>query len=136
MHRGALATANRARRRNCRPRGRRRCNSSSRPRLAELVGWLDAQRYSGAGARFAETATALGRWQKLDGAAAVMTGKTEKKEERRRRRFSSYNATQKLKEATQETSPRQRKAEDVHVRAWNAEEGRRRCSLGGGHCSQ
>ena len=70
------------------------------------MGWLDAQRYGGAGARFAETATALGRWQKLDGAAAVMTGKTEKKEERRRRRFGSYSATQKLKEATQETSLR------------------------------
>ena len=100
------------------------------------MGWLDVQGYGGARARFAETATALGRRQKLDGAAAVVTGKTEKKEERRRRRFGSYNATQKLKEATQETSLHQREAEDVHARAWNAEEGRQRCSLGGGHCSQ
>jgi len=99
------------------------------------VGWLDAQRYGRARAHFAETATALGRWQKLDGAAAVMTGKIEKKEERRRPRFGSYKATQKLKEATQETSPCQREAENIHARAWNAEEGRRRCSLGGGHCS-
>ena len=68
--------------------------------------WLDAQGYGGAEAHFAEMATALGRWRELDGAAAAVTGKTEKKEERRRRRFDPYNATQKLKEATQETSPR------------------------------
>ena len=49
MHRGALAAANRARRRCCWPRGRRRCNSSSRLRQAELVGRLDAQGVSEAG---------------------------------------------------------------------------------------
>ena len=59
-------------------------------------------------------AWALVRRQKLDGAAAVMTGKTEKKEERRRRRFASYNATQKLKEATTEPFLCQRDAKDGH----------------------
>ena len=43
MHRGALTAANRARQRCCRPRGRRRCNSSSWLRQAELVGRLNAQ---------------------------------------------------------------------------------------------
>ena len=99
------------------------------------MGWLDAQGYGGAGARFAETATALSRRRELDGAAAVATGKTEEEEKRRRRRLGSNNTAQKLKEATQETSPRQREAEDIHARAWNAEEGRRRCSYGGEHCS-
>ena len=78
------------------------------------MGWLDAQGYGGAGTRFAATATALGRRQKLDGAAAAVTGKTEKKEERRRRRLGSYNATQKLKEATTEPFPCQRDAKDGH----------------------
>ena len=43
-----------------------------------------------------------------------MTRKTEKKEKRRRRRLGSYNATQKLKEATTEPFPRQRDAKDGH----------------------
>jgi len=47
------------------------------------VGWLYAQGYGGAGARFAETATALSRRRELDGAAAVATGKTEEEEKRR-----------------------------------------------------
>ena len=55
MHRGALAAVNRARRRCCRPRGRRRCNSSSRLRQAELVGRLDAQGVSKAETSFAAT---------------------------------------------------------------------------------
>ena len=42
---------------------------------------------------------------------------------------------QKRKEATQETSPRQHEAEDVHARAWNRTEGRRQCSKSGEHCS-
>ena len=32
--------------------------------------------------------------------------------------------------------PRQHDAEDSHDRAWKQAEGRRRCSLGGEHCSQ
>jgi len=55
MHRGALAATNRARRRSCRPRGRRRCNSSSRRRQAELVGRLDAQGVSEAGTSLSTT---------------------------------------------------------------------------------
>ena len=55
MHRGALAAVNRARRRCCRPRGRRRCNSSSRLRQTELVGRLDAQGVSEAGTSLSTT---------------------------------------------------------------------------------
>jgi len=78
------------------------------------VGWLDAQGYGGAGARFAETATALSRRRELDGAAAVATGKTEEEEKRRRRRLGSNNTAQKLKEATTEPFPRQCDAKDGH----------------------
>ena len=55
MHRGALAAANRARRRRCRPRGRKQCNSSSRLRQAELVGRLDVQGVSKAGTSLSTT---------------------------------------------------------------------------------
>ena len=44
----------------------------------------------------------------------MVTGKTEKEEKRRRRRLGSYNATQKLKEATTEPFPRQRDVKDGH----------------------
>ena len=44
----------------------------------------------------------------------VATGKAEEEEKRRRRRLGSYNATQKLKEATTEPFPRQRDAKDGH----------------------
>ena len=59
-------------------------------------------------------ATALSRRRELDGAAAVVTGKTEKEEKRRRRRLGSYNATQKLKEATTEPFLCQHDAKDGH----------------------
>ena len=75
------------------------------------MGWLDAQGYGGAGARFAETATALSRRRELDGATAVATGKTEEEEKRRRRRLGSNNTAQKLKEAALWPSPRQRDAQ-------------------------
>ena len=77
-HRNTLATTKHSRWGRCRPRGRRRCNSSSRLRLVELVGWLDAQGYGRAGARFAVMAWALVRQQKLDGAATAVTGKQRK----------------------------------------------------------
>ena len=99
------------------------------------MGWLDAQGYGGAGARFAATAMALSRRRELDGAAAVATGKTEEEEKRRRRRLGSNNTAQKLKEAALWPSPRQRDAKDGHDRAWKQAEGRRRCSLSGEHCS-
>ena len=99
------------------------------------MGWLDAQGYGGAGACFAETATALSRRRELDGAAAVATGKTEEEEKRRRRRLGSNNTAQKLKEAALWPSPRQRDAKDGHDRAWKQTEDRRPCSFGGGHCS-
>ena len=54
---------------------------------------------------FAEVVKALGQRRELDGAAAAVTGKTEKEEKRRRRRLGSYNTTQKLKEATTEPFP-------------------------------
>ena len=44
----------------------------------------------------------------------VATGKAEEEEKRRRRRLGSYNATQKLKEATTEPFPCQRDAKDGH----------------------
>ena len=43
------------------------------------MGWLYAQGYGGAGARFAKTATALSPRRELDGAAAVATGKKQRK---------------------------------------------------------
>jgi len=84
---------------------------------------------------FTETATALGRRCELTGAMAAATRKTEQGSGGKRRRPRLNSVAQKRKEATQETSPCQREAEDVHTRAWNAEEGRRPCSLGGEHCS-
>ena len=44
----------------------------------------------------------------------VATEKVEEEEKRRRRRLGSYNATQKLKEATTEPFPCQRDAKDGH----------------------
>ena len=44
----------------------------------------------------------------------VATGKAEEEEKRRRRRLGSYNATQKLKEATTEPFLCQRDAKDGH----------------------
>ena len=44
----------------------------------------------------------------------VATGKAEEEEKQRRRRLGSYNATQKLKEATTELFPCQRGAKDGH----------------------
>ena len=44
----------------------------------------------------------------------VATGKAEEEEKRRRRRLDSYNATQKLKEATTEPFLCQRDAKDGH----------------------
>ena len=57
---------------------------------------------------------ALSRRRELDGAAVVATGKAEEEEKRRRRRLGSYNATQKLKEATTEPFLCQRDAKDGH----------------------
>ena len=74
MHRGALAAANHARRRCCRPRGRRRCNSSSRRRQAELVGQLDAQ-----GVSEAETSLAATVEHNNDGAGSPEMSKASGK---------------------------------------------------------
>ena len=97
---------------------------------------LDTQGTSGAGTRFAAMAWALVRRQKLNGAMATAAVETEERSGGKRRRLGLNRAAQKHKEATQETSPRQREAEDVHARAWKRTEGRRRCSYGGEHCSQ
>ena len=51
-------------------------------------------------------------------------GKTEQGSGGKRRRPRLNSMAQKHKEATQETSPRQREAEDVHARAWKRTEGR------------
>ena len=59
-------------------------------------------------------ATALSRRRELDGATVVATGKAEEKEKRRRRCLGSYNATQKLKEATTEPFLCQRDTKDGH----------------------
>ena len=68
----------------------------------------------------------LRRWQKLNGAMAVATGKAEQGngDERRRPRLNSV--AQKRKEAMQEPSPRQCDAEDGHDGDWKPEDGRRR----------
>ena len=135
MHRGALAAANRARRRSCRPRGRRRCNSSSRLRLVELVGWLDAQGYGGAGACFAAMAWALVRRQKLDGAAAAVTGKQRRKENEERRRWLAYNATKEAQRSHAEAFAVPTQRPDGHARDWKLTEARQRCITSGEHCS-
>ena len=62
--------------------------------------------------------------------------KTEEEEKRRRRRLGTYIVAQKLKEATTEPFPMPARHHRRPRRAWNAEEGRRPCSLGGEHCSQ
>ena len=129
-HRRVLATTEQPRRRCCRPRGRRARTASSRRIQATKVGWLGAQGIGEAGIGFAEMATALGRRRELDGAAVVVTGKTEEEEKRRRRCLGSYNATQKLTEATTEPFPCQRDAKDGHDAPGMPKK------VDGGHCSQ
>jgi len=60
-HRRTLATTALARRRFCRPRGRKATSGVPRQNQATKVGWLGAQGIGKAGTGFAETATALGR---------------------------------------------------------------------------
>ena len=59
----------------------------------------------------------------------------QRRKNRRRRCLGLYNAAQKLKEATLRPLPCQHDAKDGHAHDWNAEEGRRRCSSSGEHCS-
>ena len=75
-----------------------------------MVGWLGAQRIGEAGTGFAETVTALGRRRKLDGAMAVLPGKTE--EETKENGDGGWLITRprKQEEATTESFPRQREA--------------------------
>jgi len=81
-----------------------------------MTGWLGAQGVGGAGTGFAETAMALRRRCKLDGAMAAATGKAEQGSGDKRRRFRLNSVAQKHKETMQEPSPRQRNAEDGHDR--------------------
>jgi len=88
-HRRALATTVLARRRFCRPRGRKAASGVPRQNQVTKAGWLGAQGIGEAGTDFAETATVLGRRRKLDEAAAVATGKAE---ELKRRRTATSSA--------------------------------------------
>ena len=97
---------------------------------------LDAQGTSGTRTHFATMARALVQRQKLNGAMATAAVETEERSGGKRRRPGLNRVAQKHKEATQETSPRQREAEDIHARVRKRTEGRRRCSYGGEHCSQ
>ena len=65
--RGALATAKRARRRCCRPRGRKAASGGSWRNRATTVGCLSTQGVGEAIERFALTVEALQRWCELVG---------------------------------------------------------------------
>ena len=122
MHRGALAAANRARRRCGRPRGRRRRNSSSRLRQAELVGRSDAQ-----GVCEAETSLAATGKHNNDGAVSPEMSKASGKIEQGE--MAKTTAAQAIKGGQEArgscavafTAPVRR--QNGHDRAWNAEEG-------------
>ena len=134
-HRRALATTALARRRFYRPRGRKVASGVPQRNQATKVGRLGAQGKGEAGIGLAEMATALGQRRKLDGAMVVATGKIEEGERRTTTMPGLYRAARKQAEATPQPCPLQRGAERGHERAWKPEEGRRRCSLSGEHCS-
>ena len=73
--RGALATAKRARRRCCRPRGRKTSHGEIRRSQTTTTSWLVLQGVVEAIERFAVTVEALRRWQTHDRAAAAASGK-------------------------------------------------------------
>ena len=108
---------------------------SSRRNQATRASWLGTQGTSGAGTHIAPMAQTLVRRRGLNGEWRWRREKTEERKERRRRRLGPNNTAQKLKEATLRPLPRQHDAKDGHARDWNAEEGRRRCSSSGEHCS-
>ena len=97
---------------------------------------LSAQGTSGAVASVTEDWKALRQRQKLNGAMATAAAVKTEEEEKRRRRLGTYNAAQKLKEATTKPFLAPARCQRRPRRAWNAEEDRRPCSLGGEHCSQ
>ena len=73
--RGALATAKRARRRCCRPRGRKAASGGSQRNQATKVSQLGAQGIGEVIERFAVTAQALVRQRGLNGAVVATSGK-------------------------------------------------------------
>ena len=72
---GALAMAKRARRRCCRPRGRKAASGGSRWNQATKVSQLGAQGIGEAIERFATMAQALVRRRGLNGAVVATSGK-------------------------------------------------------------
>ena len=134
-HRNALATATRTPWWCCRPRGRRAASDVPRRNLASRMVRLSAQGRGEAVERFATTAQALVQRRGLNEEWWWRREKIEERKERQRRRLSPNNTAQKLKEATLRPLPHQHDAKDGHARDWNAEEGRRRCSSSGEHCS-
>ena len=106
-------------------------NGVARRNQAIQAGWLDAQGAGEARTSVAKTVTALGRQRRLDGAAAVVTGKSRGRENEERRWRSLYSSAKKQAEATQGPFPVPARCHRRPRRARNAEEGRRPCSLGG-----
>ena len=134
--RGALTMAKRARRRCCRPRGRKTSHGKIRRRQTTTTGWLVLQGVGEAIEHLAAMVEALRRRQTHDRAAAAAAGKQRKENGEERRRQRPYSVAQKRKEATQEPFLCQREAKDGHGDDQNASEAHRRCSLSGEHCSQ
>ena len=75
---------------------------------------------------FAANGKALRRRHRHNGAATVATGKTEKMKEENGDGTRALMAARKQEEAMPRPSPRQRKVERGHERAWKPKEGRRR----------
>ena len=122
MHHGALAAANHARRRHCRPRGRKRCNSSSRLRQAELVGQLDAQ-----GVSEAKTSLAATGKHNNDGAGSPemskASGKTEQGERAKTTAARAIKGGQEARGSCAVAFTVPARCQNGHDHAWNAEEG-------------
>ena len=116
-HRMMLATVKQNLGSGCRPRGRRVASGGSRLNQATTVGWLGAQGAGEINGCFTTTVESLVRRGELIGDEQGDGKKIEQGSGDKWRRPRLNSVAQKRKEATQETSPCQREAEDIHERA-------------------